>query len=362
MRRRAFLQGCACLGIEPFVRPDAASDEGGLWAYMDREEDRLRRSSFLVRDPALQRYVSGIACRLAGEHCPDLRVYIVRMPAFNATMAPNGMMQVWSGLLVRMTSEAQLAAVLGHEIGHYLARHGLERLRDAKSRSAFSQILGVALNAAGAWAVNPVAQLGMAAGALAYGREHEREADRIGIELMARAGYAPAEAARVWSGLLEERKRAEDEGWSLLATHPPAQERSDALAAAAAGLRGERIGAEDYRAALAPHRSLFLQDEIRRRSFAETMVLLGRLQQAAPRDGELRYFMGEAHRMKGAYGLALKEYRMAKTLDAAPAELYRSMGLASRQLGNAGDAAASFRRYLELKPAAPDAELVRSYL
>ena len=47
---------------------------------------------------------------------------------------------------------------------------------------------------------------------------------------------------------------------------------------------------------------------------------------------------------------------------AAPAELYRSMGLASRQLGNAGEAAASFRRYLELKPAAPDAELVRSYL
>jgi beta-barrel assembly-enhancing protease len=360
MQRRTFLQGCACLGIERFVRPEAASDEGGLWAYMDREEDRLRRSSFLVRDPVLHRYVSGIACRLAGEHCPDLRVYIVRMPSFNATMAPNGMMQVWSGLLVRMTNEAQLAAVLGHEIGHYLARHGLERLRDAKSRSAFSQVLGVALNAAGAWAVNPVAQLGMAFGALAYGREHEREADRIGLGLMARAGYAPAEAARVWSGLLEERKRADDEGWSLLATHPPAQERSDALAVAAAGMHGERIGAEAYRAALAPHRTLFLQDEIRRRSFAETMVLLERLQQAAPRDGELRYFMGEACRLKGDFDKALVHYRAAAAMEGAPAELYRSMGLASRRLG--GDAAASFRRYLELKPAAPDAELVRSYL
>ncbi|MBP6194207.1 MAG: hypothetical protein KA451_07395, partial [Methyloversatilis sp.] len=78
-----------------FQRPDIASDEGGLWALMDREEEKLKRSRFLLGDADLQRYVSDIACRLAGEHCPDMRVYVVRTPYFNASMAPNGMMQVW---------------------------------------------------------------------------------------------------------------------------------------------------------------------------------------------------------------------------------------------------------------------------
>ena len=110
----------------PFAKPETATDEGGLWALMDREEAKLKRSSFLIRDKALQQYVSGIACRLAGDHCPGVRVYLVRTPVFNANMAPNGMMQVWSGLLLRMGNEAQLAAVLGHEIGHYLARHMID--------------------------------------------------------------------------------------------------------------------------------------------------------------------------------------------------------------------------------------------
>lgn len=362
MRRRIFLQGCGCLALERFIRPEASTDEGGLWAYMDREEERLKRSSFLIRDPALNAYVSRIACRLAGEHCADLRVYLLRTPWFNATMAPNGMMQVWSGLLLRMTSEAQLAAVIGHEIGHYLARHGLERLRDAKSRSALSQVLGVALNAAGAWAVSPVAQLGMVAGAFAYGREHEREADDIGLQLMARAGYAPREAARVWGELLEERKAGEADGWSLFATHPPAEEREHNLAAAAAGLKGEELGVDAYRRALAPHRSGFLQDEIRRRRFRETRVLLERLQAAAPRDGELRFYRGEACRLEGDFAAALVHYRAAQVLDAPPSELHRSMALALRQLGRGAEASAAFRRYLELAPAANDVELVRTYL
>jgi predicted Zn-dependent protease len=80
---------------------------------MDREETRLRRSPFAIRDPALREYVQGIACKLAGEHCPDVRVHLLSTPLFNASMAPNGMMQVWTGLMLRMENEAQ-PAILGH--------------------------------------------------------------------------------------------------------------------------------------------------------------------------------------------------------------------------------------------------------
>ena len=187
-----------------FTKPDLASDEGGLWAIMDREETRLRRSPFRMRDEALNKYLQDVVCRLAGDHCPDVRVYAVRTPFFNASMAPNGMMQVWSGLLLRMDNEAQLAAVLGHEIGHFLQRHSVERLRDMEARTAFGQFIGMF------GVVGLVGQLATLAGAMAYSRDHEREADRIGLTLMRRAGYDPREAGKVWGNLLDELRATPD--------------------------------------------------------------------------------------------------------------------------------------------------------
>lgn len=389
MQRRPFLLGCGCLAfaaaaglradeydyqVPPrFTRPDPGTDEGGLWAFMDREEQRLKRSSFLIRDPALHGYVNGIACRLAGDHCPEMRVYLVRTPYFNASMAPNGMMQVWSGLLVRMQNEAQLAAVLGHEIGHYLQRDSVERLRDAKSRSSFGLIVGMALGVAGGGSLGALAQMGILAGGLAYGRDQERVADRIGIALMARNGYAPAEAGRVWGQLLEEYEGAKAAGEEvastniLFASHPPEEERREVLAAAAKRdwPGAARTGADEYRAALAPHRMGFLYDEVRRRRFGESLVLFDRLLKAAPRDGQVQYFKGEAYRLRGREGdakLALEAYRASLGMDDTPPEVHRSLGTVLRQSGDNAEATRAFQRYLELKPGAEDAELIRSYL
>src|SRR5918992_925385 len=349
MDRRSFLLGCGGCSVLPprFTRPQLESEEGGLWAYMDREERRLQRSPFLIRNEDLNAYVRAIACRLAGEHCPDLRVYLVRTPQFNASMAPNGMMQVWSGLLLRMSNEAQLAAIIGHEIGHYLARHGVERLREAKSRTAIGQVLSIGLSVAAilGGAVNSLAQLALTAGGLAYGREQEREADRIGVELMARAGYAPIEAARVWSQLLEEAKaEGSIEKSVLFATHPPAEEREQLLIAAAAQTSGGRVAADIYRHVLAPHRTAFLRDEILRGRYGETLVLLERM----PRDGEVLFYKGEAYRMREDLKDALGAYRAAEGIEKAPPELYRSLGLVLLRLGEGAEARKNFVRYLDL--------------
>jgi predicted Zn-dependent protease len=361
--RRSFLLGCGGCSVLPprFARPELESEEGGLWAYMDREERRLQRSPFLIWNEDLNTYIGAIACRLAGAHCPDLRVYLVRTPQFNASMAPNGMMQVWSGLLLRMANEAQLAAIIGHEIGHYLARHGLDRLREAKSRTAAGQLLSIALSVGAVLggAVNSLAQVALTAGGLAYGREQEREADRIGVELMARAGYAPIEAARVWSQLLEEAKaEGSVERSVLFATHPPAEEREQLLVEAAAPTSGGRVAADTYRQMLAPHRTAFLRDEILRGRYGETLVLLERM----PQDGEVLFYKGEAHRMRENFKDAIAAYGAAEGLEDAPAELYRSFGLLLLRLGEHAEAGKKLARYLELKPNAPDAELVRAYL
>jgi len=356
-----------------FAHPDPASDEGGWWSQMDREEQRLRASGFLIRDKALNEMVSGIACRLASAHCPDLRVYLVRTPLFNAMMAPNGMMQIWSGLLLRMTNEAQLAAVIGHEMGHYLERHSIDRIRSAKTATAVGHYLGLALGAvrssnAGHFA--NAADIALIAGFLSYGRDQEREADRIGLNLMTQAGYAPLEASRVWEQMLEEVRADPMEGedfWRasiLFATHPPARERRETLAELA-GSAGGRTGEAEYRAALAAQRPAFVSDELKRRKFLQTRVLFERLLKAVPDDGEIQYALGEAFRMRDGVGdaqSALDAYRKAQAMRGSPPELYRSMGLLERQRGQHAEARASFARYLELKPGASDAELVRRYM
>ncbi|MEF8729166.1 MAG: M48 family metalloprotease [Accumulibacter sp.] len=388
MERRRFVTGCTCCGLlagastllaagqavlpARLERPEPGSDEGGLWSLLTREEERLQRSRFLLRDEALNAYVSGLACRLAGEHCPDVRVYIVRSPFFNASMAPNGMLQVWTGLLLRMDNEAQLAAVLGHEIGHYVGRHSLEQLRDAKSRTALGQFLGMAFSAAGVGAAGSIAQLALLAGMFAYSREHEHEADRIGQELVAAAGYPPIEAAKVWQQLIAELK-AEAE-WSgdagsrsiFFASHPDPEERSQVMASRAATMNGDRgdVASAPYARQIRGHRRQWLEDELRRRKAGETIALCERLLRQSD-DGETRFFLGEAYRLRAGAGdgaRALAEYALAGSRSDCPPEMYRSRGLLQRQAGETAAASASFSRYLALRPAADDAEMIRSYL
>lgn len=383
LHRRDLLCGCcagALLSMLPslaraaydmparFTRPDIATDEGGLWALMDREEEKLRHSRFLLGDTALQSYISDIACRLAGDHCPDMRVYVVRTPFFNASMAPNGMMQVWSGLLLRAANEAQLAAVLAHEIGHYLKRHSLERMRDARSKSALAQFVGMALGAAGAGGAGSIAQLGVLAGMFAFSRENEREADAIGLELMHRAGYDPIEASRVWSQLIDEKDGDTGGGTVLFATHPASTERRDTLAEAASRLGTDHAGAtqaERYRSAIAPVRLSMLQDELRRRVPDSSLRLFERLMSTQSRDGQLLYARAEALKVRNAEGdadQALTSLDEALQFADAPPEAHRLRGQLLRARGDHEDARASLARYLELKPAAPDAPMIRSYV
>lgn len=378
MRRRAFLgagcAACAALAVGAaraqetpwemparFTRPEIDTDEGGLWALMDREERRLRRSPFALRDAKLQAYVQDIACRLAAEHCPDVRVHLVRTPLFNASMAPNGMMQVWSGLMLRVDNEAQLAAVLGHEIGHYLSRHSVERLRDAKSRAAFGQFLGLF------GLVGAVGQIGVIAGMFAYGQEHERAADAIGVALMRKAGYAAAESAKVWENLLLEiRARPGGEAASpLFATHPPAAERQEALAKLAQASPGGAAHEAAWRERVAPFMLEWLADEVRRGQHEESLALLGRLMRRSPAEACFAWARGEIYRLRAADGdfeLALGDYRAALAAGNAPPETHRGMGLIHRARKESALARESLRRYLDAAPQAPDSAMIKSYL
>lgn len=378
MKRRALLAtGCACLAsmlpswgraqgewqMPPrFVRPDTASDEGGLWALMERAEARLRRSPFVIRDARLQERVQQIACKLAGEHCPDVRVYLIRTPLFNASMAPNGMMQVWSGLMLRAENEAQLAGVLGHEIGHYVARHSVERLREAKSRAGFGQIIGMF------GVVGALGQLGVAASMYAYSRDHEREADTIGATLMRKAGYDIAEASKVWANLaLEVRARPDGDPARapLFATHPAIDERQQTLADLARSMSGGVTNAESWQQSVQPFLRDWLNEEVKRGQHEEGIAFLTRIIANVPARPEYRYARGEIFRLRGGetdFDAALADYAAAASMGGEPPETHRGMGMIYRARNQLPEAKKSLQRYIEIAPDAADSAMIKSYL
>jgi predicted Zn-dependent protease len=367
------LAGCATDGVKPApitpgYKPSMATDEGGLWQIMDKAETETKRSRFLVRDSELNAYVRDIACRLAGNHCSDIRVYITRTPAFNASMAPNGMMTVWTGLLLRTQNEAQLAAVLGHEIGHYLHRHTLQVYRNARDTADVAAFLSIGLAGAGVGIVGSMVQLAALASIFSFNRDQEREADDVGLKLMTEAGYKAIEAAHVWEQLIAEQAASERprDRDIFFASHPAPEERAETLKAKAAGAQNAGDTFEDrYRSRLKKFRTTLFEDELRLRQFAQSLKLFEMLGREAQPDAELAYFTGEVYRQRNGDGdaaKALDQYERALVMGDAPPEAYRGLGLVHMRGGDQVRADEAFRQYLKLKPDADDRAIIRSYV
>lgn len=353
--------------VAPTQEGPVDKDERGLWMQADEVERRLKTSNFVIRDPALNAYVRGVLCREVGERdCAGTRIYITRTPYFNASMMPNGAMQIWSGLFLRVRDEAQLAAVLGHEFTHFRQRHTLRQFRDIKSKTnamAFLSVLPVGgLIGAGIG----VAQLGMIGSVFGFSREMEREADARSVTMLAAAGYDPLAASSIWQQVRAEqeataaaRKRKVRGEGGLFATHPATPERMADLRAQAAALAttGPRdLGAARYRAALTPFWADFIDDQVKLNDFGGSEQLLAQL--AGDRwTGDLLYARAELFRARGQEGdfaTAAKLYADALTAGGAPAEAERGLGLSCLRIGRTDEGRAALKRYLALKPDAGD--------
>ena len=371
------LAGAGCVtttgsvaSLAPGQRPAVESDEAGLWMLSEKVEERIRTSGRMIAEPELNAYVHDILCRLAPEHCTQVRLYIVRLPHFNASMLANGVMTVWSGLLLRAENEAQLAYILGHELGHYLRRHSIQQWRDLHIKADASAFLHVALAAAGVpYYAGQIADLVAVGSIRAFSRDHEREADDIGFDLMVEASYDPRAAAQIWEAMIEEREATDDaDPFIFFATHPDTEERAHTLRARAAALADNDsrvVERESYVAAIRPFRVDWLRDELRRREFAATEVVLARLLAAGEDPAEIHFFRGELYRIRNEEGddqLAITAYRSALALNNAPKEAHRSLGLVLWHCGKVEQAKASMQAYLDAAPNASDREMVKSYI
>src|SRR4051794_28499538 len=120
--------------VGPGFKP-TDKDEQGIWQLMERAEEEIAGSNLLITDPKLTGYLQNLIGHVGGPAAKDFRIYLAHIPDFNAMMFPTGFAVVFSGLLLRMRNEAQLAGVIAHESGHFLRRHMIRSWRDQKRQT-----------------------------------------------------------------------------------------------------------------------------------------------------------------------------------------------------------------------------------
>jgi metalloendopeptidase OMA1, mitochondrial len=174
--------------------PESQDADMGLQAYQ-----QIKQAEDVSRDAGLNERVQEVGQRIAaasGQPDWDWQFTLFDNPEPNAFALPGGKVGVYTGLFKVARNDAQLAAVMGHEVGHAIARHGAERM----SQGILAQLGGVAVGAAtGSQAyVDAYSQLATLGVILPYSRTQESEADEIGLRLMAEAGYDPREAVKLW--------------------------------------------------------------------------------------------------------------------------------------------------------------------
>lgn len=187
------------------------------------ESEKIKQNAKLSKDVRLNARIRQIGARIAeasGEKKFDWEFHVIEEEVANAFCLPGGKVFFYTGILKIMENDDQIAAVMGHEVAHALARHGGERLSMEMISDTGAAILAEALEIpdeyeevyAGAYGI--ISSVGVL---LPYSREHESEADQIGIYLMVKAGYNPYEAIRFWQAM---QAMGDGDTPEFLSTHP----------------------------------------------------------------------------------------------------------------------------------------------
>ncbi|MFC7537710.1 M48 family metallopeptidase [Sphingomonas sp. GCM10030256] len=366
--------------IGPGYRP-TERDEIGLWQQYARVEEEIAGSNILIKDPGLNRYLQALIGKVGGPAARDMRIYVARIPEFNAVMFPTGFTVIFSGLLLRMRDEAQLAGVIAHESAHFLLRHQIRQWRDMRRKSdilGFATMLGgIAGGAAGVYTgdLAQLAQLGTILSLLRYNRQLEAESDALGVRLIAEAGYSPISMSETWEQLIgeielsaKERRKRPRRDYSIFSTHPVPKERMADLRASAnelvmAGRQYDR-GRERYLAQMAQHRPMLLDDQIKLNDPGASRYVVETLAKDGW-NGVLLTAMGDINRLRNGDGhqrLAANYFASAVAYPDAPADAWRWHGIYLMKSGRAAEGRQALQRYLTMAPNSPDAPFVRQMI
>jgi beta-barrel assembly-enhancing protease len=325
--------------------------------------------------PELTQYVSGVGQKLAAVADRKLpyEFVVLNNSVPNAWALPGGKIAVNRGLLTELQNEAELAAVLGHEIVHAAARHGAkaqERGTLMQAGLAAAQI-GAAVGGVDSTVAGVLIQ-GAGAGAqmiqMKYGRDQELESDHYGMKYMKLAGYDPWGAVTLQETFvrLSESSGAKQQSWmeGLFASHPPSTERVEKNKQAAAELgRGGDVEADRYQAAVKSLRDLKPAYDkydqavaaARKKDFATAKSLAGEAAKSVPKEGRFHELLGELELAEKHPKDAVPHYEKAMSLNPNYFGSYLGAGVAQMQLGDKTKAEEWLTKSVQLLPTAPGA-------
>jgi len=214
------LSPVGCSNVAPLTSADAHyaqdNDEQKLIRDTTRLSKELRDQGLVLTDNTVNAYLQAVLDRVIPTDVSrkvSINIHVIRDPVVNAFALPNGDIYLTVGLLALLNNEAQLAFVIGHEVAHVVERHGLQQLRERKSKIIAAHITDIALFG------TSIAYVPFVASIAGYSREQEKEADLIGLTYLAAAGY-PLDGADQLFALLQEVKPGESLINSIFGDHP----------------------------------------------------------------------------------------------------------------------------------------------
>lgn len=244
MRFKSCLAGVALMFVAGAHAQDHALPDFGEGHAVSLSQEYLlgrawlmqfRRQAPIVSDPQLQDYTERLIYNLAMTSQlreRRLEVVLVNSRSINAFAVPGGVIGVHNGLILAAQSEAQLASVLGHELAHLSQRHfsrSQETARRSQKTALVGMLAGLVAVAAGGGEAGMAAVVGSQAAAqdtaLRYSRQHEQEADRVGMQNLVAAGYDPLGAAQMFEVMQVESRRYGSRPPEFMLTHPLTEKR-----------------------------------------------------------------------------------------------------------------------------------------
>lgn len=324
-----------------------------------------------LQDPELTAYVASVGQKLA-KHSPrsDLpyEFVILNESVPNAWAMPGGKIAVNRGLLVELKNEAELAAVLGHEITHAAARHSAKAMERqivlATGLIAANIALATQENSTAEHMRNEAlmagAQVAAALVTTKYGRHAELEADAYGIDAMVKAGYDPMAAVSLQETFVRLSEK-QSQNWlsGLFASHPPSKERVKANLKKAQKLpHNLDLGTDKYTAKMARLKALEpaykAYDEgikaSQKKEYAKAMNCVNEAIKLAPKEALFYGLKGDLLARSKLNNEALAAYNTALSLDSSYFYYYHQRGKLYKQMGQYAKAQADLRHSQSLLP------------
>lgn len=317
-------------------------------------------------DPALTAYVQSVGKRLAdvSDVALPYEFTVLNSSIPNAWALPGGKIAINRGLLVEMQSEAELAAVLGHEITHAAARHTAQQMSRAQLLQGLVVATSVVTNDS-SYGNLAVGGAGVAAQLVStkYGREAELEADKYGMKYMSTAGYDPKGAVTLQETFVR-LSEGHNQSWlnGLFASHPPSQERVNANRERLRNLpAGGTMGVDAYRAAMQKTldaKPAYDAYDAGRKALSEkkreeALALADKAIESFPAEANFHALRGDVRLMNKQYDMAVTNYDRAISRRGDFFYYPLQRGLANKELGKTDAAVADLERSLSLLPTAP---------